>query len=46
MTSAEPRPTRDLLARMEAVAVELATIGGREILATLGSLIAVQYKGG
>ena len=45
MTSAEPRPTRDLLARMEAVAVELATIGGREILATLGSLMAVQYKG-
>ncbi|MEG8222829.1 inositol-1-monophosphatase [Sphingomonas sp. HH69] len=30
---------------MEAVAVELATIGGREILATLGSLMAVQYKG-
>jgi len=45
MRSAEPRPTRDLLARMEAVAVELATIGGREILATLGSLMAVQYKG-
>ena len=45
MTSAEPRPTRDLLARMEAVAVELATISGREILATLGSLMAVQYKG-
>ncbi|QNG49303.1 inositol monophosphatase [Sphingobium terrigena] len=38
-------PTPDLLARMEAVAVELATIGGREILATLGSLMAVQYKG-
>lgn len=45
MTTAEPRPTRDLLARMEAVAVELAAIGGREILATLGSLMAVQYKG-
>lgn len=45
MTVAEPMPTPDLLARMEAVAVELATIGGREILATLGSLMAVQYKG-
>ena len=45
MTIAEPMPTPDLLARMEAVAVELATIGGREILATLGSLMAVQYKG-
>lgn len=45
MTTAEPRPTRDLLARMEAVAVELAAIGGREIMATLGSLMAVQYKG-
>jgi myo-inositol-1(or 4)-monophosphatase len=30
---------------MEAVAVELATIGGREIMATLGSLMAVKYKG-
>lgn len=45
MTVAKPMPTPDLLARMEAVAVELATIGGREILATLGSLMAVQYKG-
>lgn len=45
MTVAEPMPTPDLLARMEAVAVELATIGGREILAALGSLMAVQYKG-
>ncbi|WP_256959863.1 inositol monophosphatase family protein [Sphingobium sp. Z007] len=45
MTPAEPMPTPDLHARMEAVAVELATIGGREILATLGSLMAVQYKG-
>ncbi len=45
MTPAEPMPTPDLLARMEAVAVELATIGGREIMATLGSLIAVDYKG-
>ncbi|SEJ97870.1 myo-inositol-1(or 4)-monophosphatase [Sphingobium sp. AP50] len=45
MTPAELLPTPDLLARMEAVAVELATIGGREIMATLGSLMAVQYKG-
>jgi myo-inositol-1(or 4)-monophosphatase len=45
MTVAELMPTPDLLTRMEAVAVELATIGGREILATLGSLMAVQYKG-
>ncbi|BBD02823.1 myo-inositol-1(or 4)-monophosphatase [Sphingobium sp. YG1] len=34
-----------MLARIEAVAVELATIGGQEIMATLGSLMAVQYKG-
>ena len=45
MAAAEPVPTPDLLARMEAVAVELAAIGGREILATLGSRLAVQYKG-
>ncbi|MDR7157011.1 myo-inositol-1(or 4)-monophosphatase [Sphingobium xenophagum] len=45
MTPAEPVPTLGLLARMEAVAVELAAIGGREILATLGSRLAVQYKG-
>ena len=41
MAAAEPVPTPDLLARMEAVAVELAAIGGREILATLGSRLAV-----
>lgn len=45
MTPAELTPKPDLLARIEAVAVELAKIGGREIMATLGSLMAVQYKG-
>ncbi|MEC3948672.1 inositol monophosphatase family protein [Sphingobium sp. HWE2-09] len=45
MPPAELMPTQDLLARMEAVAVELAMIGGREIMATLGSLMAVEYKG-
>lgn len=45
MTPAELTPKLDLLARIEAVAVELAKIGGREIMATLGSLMAVQYKG-
>lgn len=41
----ETGPTPVLLARMEALAVELATIGGQEILATLGSLLTVSYKG-
>lgn len=45
MGSAEPTPAPDQLARIEAVAVELAAIGGREIMATLGSLLAVRYKG-
>ena len=45
MMPVELTPKPDLLARIEAVAVELATIGGREIMATLGSLMAVQYKG-
>lgn len=38
-------PATELLARVEALAVELAALGGREILATLGSVLEVTYKG-
>jgi myo-inositol-1(or 4)-monophosphatase len=34
-----------MLSKIEALAVELAMLGGQEILAALGNLIAVQYKG-
>lgn len=45
MASTETVPASALLAKMEALAVELASVGGREILATLGSLLTVKYKG-
>lgn len=34
-----------LLDRMEALAVELAALGGAEIMAALGSILSVKYKG-
>lgn len=34
-----------LLAEMETLAVELATLGGREILSALGTILSVKYKG-
>ncbi|AUW59333.1 inositol-1-monophosphatase [Sphingobium sp. SCG-1] len=34
-----------LLAEMETLAVELATLGGKEILAALGTILSVKYKG-
>lgn len=38
-------PDPELLARVEAVAVELAALGGAECRAALGSMMAVSYKG-
>ncbi|MET0241447.1 MAG: inositol monophosphatase [Sphingobium sp.] len=35
-----------LLRDMEALAVELAALGGAEIIAALGSILSVKYKGG
>lgn len=38
--------TRELLAELEATAVELARLAGAEIQNTLGKVLAVEYKGG
>ena len=46
MTLAEPATLdRQLLAEMEATAVELARLAGAEIQSTLGKVLAVEYKG-
>ena len=45
MTPIDALLTPDLIIRMEAVAVKLAAIGGREILASLGTRLAVHYQG-
>lgn len=43
---AEPMPDDAELARIETVAVELARLGGAEIRAAMGTMLAVSYKGG
>lgn len=38
-------PPPPLIEKIEALAVELAALGGQEIIATLGTLLSVKYKG-
>ena len=45
MTTRSPLPDESLLREIEAVAVELAQLGGAEIRAALGGLLRVKYKG-